>query len=78
MRWVHLIVIVVFAVATIIFAIQNFEIVTVSFLSFSFRLPLAFLVVLIYLLGMVTGGSLLRLLQRSIQGSRRRTPQAAI
>lgn len=71
MRWVHLIVIIVFAVAIAIFAIQNLELVTVSFLNFSFRLPLAFLVVLIYLLGMATGGSLLRLLQRSIQGSRR-------
>jgi putative membrane protein len=71
MRWVHLTVIVVFAIATVIFAIQNLEIVTVSFLNFAFRLPLAFLIVLIYLLGMITGGSLIGLLQRSIQGSRR-------
>ena len=78
MRWVHLIVIVVFALATIIFAIQNFEIVTVSILGSSFRLPLALLVVVIYVLGMVTGSSLLRLLHRSIQGSRRPAPQTAV
>jgi uncharacterized integral membrane protein len=75
MRWVHLAVIVVFALAILIFALQNLEMVTVSFLSFSARLPLAFLVVLIYLLGMITGGSLLGLLNRSLQGSRR--PQIA-
>jgi uncharacterized integral membrane protein len=77
MRWVHLIVIVVFAIATIIFAIQNFEIVTVSLLSSSFRVPLAFLVVLIYVLGMVTGSSLFGLLYRSIQASRRHLSQTA-
>lgn len=76
MRWVHLAVIVVFAVATLIFALQNLEMVTVSFLSFSARLPLAFLIVLIYVFGMATGGSLLGLLNRSLQGSRRR-PQIA-
>jgi lipopolysaccharide assembly protein A len=75
MRWVHLIVIVVFAIATIIFAIQNFEIVTVSFLSSGFRVPLAFLVVLIYVLGMITGSSLFGLLYRSIQASRRHLSQ---
>ena len=77
MRWVHLIVIVVFAIATVIFAIQNFEIVTVSLLSSSFRVPLAFLVVLIYVLGMVTGSSLFGLLYRSIQASRRHLSQTA-
>jgi putative membrane protein len=75
MRWVHLTVIVAFAVVTLIFAIQNFEIVTVSILGSSFRLPLALLVVVIYVLGMVTGSSLFGLLYRSIQASRRRTPQ---
>ncbi|HEX3441698.1 MAG TPA: lipopolysaccharide assembly protein LapA domain-containing protein [Pseudolabrys sp.] len=77
MRWVYLIVIVVFAIATIIFAIQNFEIVTVSFLNSSFRLPLAFLIVLIYVLGMVTGSSLFGLLYRTIQASRRHLSQTA-
>jgi putative membrane protein len=73
MRWVHLTVIVLFAVATVIFAVQNFQIVAVSFLGFSARAPLALLVVLIYLLGMVTGGSLWALLRRSLEGARRRT-----
>ena len=33
MRWFYLAVIVLFAAATIIFALQNFEIVTISFLG---------------------------------------------
>jgi lipopolysaccharide assembly protein A len=70
MRWIHLIIIGLFLAATIIFAAQNLEIVTVSFLGFSARAPLALLVVIIYVLGMATGGSLLALLRRSLQGAR--------
>ena len=57
MRWVHLTVIVVFAGATLIFAVQNFETITMAFLGFSIRMPLALMAVIIYLLGMATGGS---------------------
>ena len=71
MRWIHLAVIVLFAAATLLFAVQNFEIVTMSFLGFSARVPLALLVVAIYVLGMATGGSLLALLRRSLQGAKR-------
>ena len=61
MRWFHPTVIVLLAAATIVFAVQNFEIVTVTFLRLSARAPLALLVAIIYLLGMATGGSLLAL-----------------
>ena len=70
MRWVYLVVIVLFAAATFIFAIQNFAIVTMSFLGFSARAPLALLVAIVYVLGMVTGGGLWALLRRSFEGSR--------
>jgi putative membrane protein len=70
MRWFHLTVIALFAAAILVFAVQNLEIVTMSFLGFSARVPLALLVVIIYVLGMVTGGSLWALLRRSLQGSR--------
>ena len=72
MRWVYLAVIILFAAATIIFALQNFEILTISFLGFNARVPLALLVVIVYLLGAATGGSLFALLRRSYEGSRRR------
>ena len=70
MRWVHLSVIILFAAVTIIFAVQNFQVVTVSFLRFSVQTPLALLVVVIYLLGTLTGGSLLALLRQSIERAR--------
>jgi uncharacterized integral membrane protein len=60
----------VFAASTLIFSFQNLESTTVSFLSFRVRAPLAVLTILVYLLGAVTGGSLLALLRRSYQGSR--------
>jgi putative membrane protein len=71
MRWFYLAVIVLFAAATIVFALQNFEIVTISFLGANLRVPLALLVAVVYLLGAATGGSLFALLRRSYQGSRR-------
>jgi putative membrane protein len=70
MRWIYIVVIIVFAAATIIFALQNFEIVTISFLGSNARVPLALLVVIVYLLGAATGGSLFALLRRSYVGSR--------
>lgn len=70
MRWIHLFVVVLFAAAVLVFVAQNFAIVTMSFLGFSARAPLALLVALVYVLGMVTGGSLLALLRRSLQGSK--------
>ena len=70
MRWFYLAVIVLFAVATLVFALQNFDIVTVSFLGFKLRTPLSLLTIVVYVLGAATGGSLLALLRRSYEGSR--------
>jgi uncharacterized integral membrane protein len=71
MRWIYLAVIILIAAATIIFALQNFEIVTMSFLGFNARVPLAVLVGVVCILGAATGGSLFALLRRSYEGSRR-------
>lgn len=70
MRWIHLAVIVLFAGAILVFAVQNFQSVTIAFLGFSLRLPMALMAVIIYLLGMATGGSLWSLLRRSFEGAR--------
>jgi uncharacterized integral membrane protein len=51
-------------------AVQNFEIVTMSFLGFGARAPLALLVGIVYLLGMAIGGSLWLLLRRSLHRSK--------
>jgi uncharacterized integral membrane protein len=77
MRYLHLAVIVIFAAMIVLFAAQNFHLVAVSFLRISLEIWLAFLVVIIYVLGALTGGSLLALLRHSIQGARRHTPAAS-
>ena len=70
MRWIHLGIIILFAAATIIFALQNFDIVTMSLLGFNARVPLALVAAIAYLLGAATGSSLFALLRRSYEGSR--------
>ena len=70
MRWLHLTVVVVFAMFILVFVWQNFEFVVVSFLGFHVRTPLAVTIGLVYLLGMATGGSLWALLRRSIDRSK--------
>jgi lipopolysaccharide assembly protein A len=71
MRWIYLALIILFALATLIFALQNLEATTMSFLGFRIRAPLALLAVVVYILGAVTGSSLLALLRRSYEGTRR-------
>jgi uncharacterized integral membrane protein len=71
MRWIYLALIILFAVATLIFALQNLEAATMSFLGFKVRLPLALLTIVVYVLGAPTGSSLLAFLRRSYERSRR-------
>jgi putative membrane protein len=72
MQWVHMAVITVLVAVMIIFAVQNFQSVTLSFLNTRISAPLALLVSVIYLLGMVTGGSVWALIRRSVEGTRQR------
>jgi putative membrane protein len=72
MRWVNMAVIIIFAVATLIFAVQNFQTVAVSFLNFRISAPHALLIAIVYLLGMITGGSLWALMRRAFEGVRSR------
>ena len=71
MRWINLTIIVLFVAAAITFALENLDPVSVSFLGFGVRAPMAILVSVFYILGAVTGGSLFALLRSSYQGSRR-------
>ncbi len=74
MRWVYLIVIILFVAAIVLFGFQNLELVTMSFLGFSVRAPLAIVAAIVYLLGAITGGSLFALLRRSVQATRTSRP----
>ena len=69
MRWINLTIIVLLVAASIIFAFENRETVSVSFLGFGVRAPMAILVSVFYVLGAATGGSLFALLRSSYQGS---------
>ena len=71
MRWLYLAIVVVFVAALIVFVFQNTQSVDVSFLTLGVTLPLAILVLVAYILGALSGGSLYALLRRSVAGSRR-------
>jgi lipopolysaccharide assembly protein A len=70
MRWVYTAIIVVFVLTIAIFLFQNTEAVSVSFLGWGLGAPLAVIVLIVYGLGALTGGSLYALLRRSYQGYR--------
>jgi putative membrane protein len=70
-RWVHLTVIILLVAATLLFVLQNRDVVTISFLGFSIRAPLAILIAGVYVIGAVTGGSLFALFRRSYKGAQR-------
>lgn len=71
MRWIYLAIVVVFVAALIVFVFQNTERVSVSFLTWAIDWPLAFCVIVVYVLGALTGGSLYAFLRRSVTRSRR-------
>jgi lipopolysaccharide assembly protein A len=68
MRWLYLTIIIVFATVIVIF-VQNLGVVTMAFLGFSVRAPLAILAVVVYVLGAATGSTLYAFLRKSVQGS---------
>jgi lipopolysaccharide assembly protein A len=70
-RWIYLAIVVVFVAALIVFVFQNTQSVDVSFLALGVTLPLAVLVLVAYVFGALSGGSLYALLRRSVAGSRR-------
>jgi lipopolysaccharide assembly protein A len=73
MRYVYMALIAILAAVIILFKIQNLEAVTVSLFSASVTLPVSVLVLLIYILGMLTGGFLLALLRSWVHGATRRS-----
>jgi len=72
MRWVYIIVIAVFVAIILIFVFQNLGVVTMAFLGFSLRAPLAIVAAIMYVLGAFTGGSLYALLRKSVHASSQR------
>ena len=65
MRSVHTALLILFSVVIGVFCLQNLETVGVSFLGWGMNLPLAVLVLLIYVLGMVSGSVVWSFLRRT-------------
>jgi lipopolysaccharide assembly protein A len=66
--------VVLFVAATLIFLVQNREIVSMDFLGFSVRAPLAVIAASFYALGAITGGSAYALLRRSVRAADKAQP----
>lgn len=69
MRWLHIAIIGIFVTALLVFLVQNREIVSIDFLEFSVRIPLAVMAAIFYVLGALSGSSAFALLRRSVRGA---------
>ena len=72
MRIIYLGLIILLAGVTALFAVQNLQTVTVSFLNWSVTLPIALVVLGAYALGMASGGSVLAFLRHSLRGAKKK------
>src|SRR3546814_15882008 len=63
MRYLYIVLIVLFTAIVLSFKIQNFDSVTLSLWTATLTLPVSVLVIGVYILGMLTGGFLLGLLR---------------
>ena len=69
MRYAHIFLIALAAVVLLVFKIQNLSSVTVSFLGADFTMPVSFLILGVYVLGMLTGSSVYGLLRSWTKGA---------
>ncbi len=72
MRYVYMALIVVFVTIIALFKVQNLDTVSVELFGASATLPVSVLVLLIYVLGALTGGTLLALIRTWVHGASRR------
>jgi lipopolysaccharide assembly protein A len=73
MRYVYMALIATFVAIVILFKVQNIDSVTVALFGATVTLPISMLVLLIYLLGALTGGSVLALMRTWVHGATRRS-----
>lgn len=71
MKYIYMLLIAVLVVLVFIFAVENIEVVRISFLTVQLRMPLSLLAILIYFAGMLTGGFLVALVRKWIRGASR-------
>ena len=71
-RYVYIALIVILAGIVVLFKVQNLEAVTVTLFSMRATMPTSVLVLVVYVLGMLTGGFVLGLLRSWAHGATRR------
>ena len=69
MRYVYMALIALAVVILLVFKVQNLTLVTVNFLGADFSMSMSFLVLGVYVLGMLTGSSVYGLLRSWTQGA---------
>jgi uncharacterized integral membrane protein len=69
MRYLQAIVFLTFVCAIGIFAVQNRELITVNFLTWNLSQPVALLAVVVYVLGMLSGGTVMAFMRGSLRGA---------
>lgn len=74
MRIVYLLLIILISAVIFVFMFQNLSTVRIAFLASSLTVPVSMLVIVVYFLGMLTGGAVVSLVKSWIRGSTRRTP----
>jgi putative membrane protein len=70
LRYVYIALIVLFTVLVLTFKVQNVESATLVLLSMSITLPMSVIVLLVYILGMLSGGFVLQLLSTWVRKAR--------
>lgn len=70
MNYLYIGLIVALTGIVLLFKVQNLDTVTVTLFRSSITLPMSALIVLVYVLGMTTGGSLLALVRSFVRGAR--------
>ena len=73
MRWLHTAVVAVLAIVVLAFSVQNFQSTTISLFNLQMSAPLAIIVVVVYLLGMLTGGSAVSLFRWAVSQTTKHT-----
>ena len=69
MRYLYVAVIVLATAVVLLFKFQNLTSVTINFLTMSVTLPITLFVLLVYVLGMFSGGAVWGLLRKSYRGA---------
>lgn len=77
MRYVHVVLIAVLTSLVLLFKFQNLTTVTVSFLTVQVTMPVALMVGLVYVLGMVSGGAVVSLVRTLVRGAQPRPESPA-